>query len=75
MSKALTPRNPKFKGKIDPGSPQLSDEKFGGLFPSYFGNFGFLNRLLMLRMQARVIKRRFLQGHAFPLITAIMAIV
>jgi hypothetical protein len=75
MSKALTTRNRKFKGDVDPDSPQLFDEKWNDRFPSYFGNFGIFNRLLMLWIQARVTKRRLRQEYLFPLLTAIMAIV
>jgi len=46
-----------------------------GHFPSYFGKFGIFSRLLMLRMQGRVIKRPLCQEHSFPLMTACMAIV
>jgi hypothetical protein len=75
MSNALTPPNRKFKGDVDSSSRQLFDESPSKHFPSYFGNFGIFNQLLMLRMQARVTKRRFRQEYRFPVITAFMAIV
>jgi hypothetical protein len=75
MSNALTTRNRKLKGQIDPASQQLFDNRLSGHFPSYFGNFGNFSRLLMLRMQARLTKRRLRQEHSFPVITAFMAIV
>jgi hypothetical protein len=75
MSKALTPPNRKIKGEIDPDSQTSFDESLNDHFPSYFGNFGIFNPFLMLRMQARLTKRRFRQGHSFPFITVFMAIV
>jgi hypothetical protein len=75
MSNALTPPNRKFKGDVDSSLQQLFDDRPSKHFPSYFGNFGIFNQLLMLRMQARVTKRRFRQEYWFPVITAFMAIV
>lgn len=75
MSNALTPPNRKFKGDVDSNLRQLFDDRPSKHFPSYFGNFGNFSRLLMLRMQARLTKRRLRQEHSFPVITAFMAIV
>lgn len=75
MNYALTARNRKFKGEIDPASQQLFDERLSRHFPSYFGNFGICSRFLMLWIQTRAIKRRLHQKHCFPLMTAFMAIV
>jgi hypothetical protein len=75
MSNALTARNRKLKGQIAAASQQLFDDRLSGHFPSYFGNFGNFSRLLMLRVQAHVTKRRLCQEHYFPLMTAFMAIV
>lgn len=75
MNNALTARNRKFKGEIDPGSQQLFDERLSRNSPSYFGNFGIFSRLLMLRTKTRFTQRRIRQKHSFPLITAFMAIV
>jgi hypothetical protein len=75
MSNALTPPNRKFKGDVDSNLRQLFDDRPSKHFPSYFGNFGNFDQLLMLRMQARVTKRRFRQDYWFPFITAFMAIV
>jgi hypothetical protein len=75
MSKALTSLNRKFKGDLDSEPQRISDWQRRGQIPSYFGNFGIFNLHLMLRMQARVTKRRLCQKHVFPVITAIMAIV
>jgi hypothetical protein len=75
MSKALTVRDRKFKGDIDPSAPGSSTEKRETYFPSYFGNFGIFNRFLMFPMGVAFTKRRLPKEHGFPLITAIMAIV
>jgi hypothetical protein len=75
MSKALTVGDRKFKGDIDPSAPGSRTEKREAYFPSYFGNFGIFNRFLMFPTRAAFIKRRLPKKHAFPFITAIMAIV
>jgi hypothetical protein len=75
MSKALTVRDRKFKGDIDPGAPGSRTEKREAYFPSYFCNFGIFNRFLMFPMGAAFTKRRLPKKDGFPLITAIMAIV
>jgi hypothetical protein len=75
MRKALTPRNRKFKGDLDPAPQQISDSKQSTCFPSYFGNFGIFTRLLTLQMLAPLTRRRFRQEHEFPVMTAFMAIV
>ena len=75
MSKALTRRDKRFKGDVDPSASGSSIEKREGYFPSYFGNFGIFNRFLMFPRWAAFTKRRLPEKHAFPLITAIMAIV
>ena len=75
MSKALTPVNQNDQ----PVSASVADRVIANAqsvgFPSYFGNFGSFNRLLILRASARLFGRSRGNKKEFPLITAFMAIV
>jgi hypothetical protein len=75
MSKALTRRNRKFKGDVDPSAQRSFGRERNAHFPSYFGNFGIFSRFLILSLGMAPKKRRPLEKHEFPLITAFMAIV
>jgi hypothetical protein len=75
MSKALTRRDRKFKGDVDPSAQRSFGRERNAHFPSYFGNFGIFNRFLMLSQRMPPKKRRPLEKYEFPLITAFMAIV
>jgi hypothetical protein len=75
MSKALTLVNRNDERDVDPVAERLAVGSRKARFPSYFGNFGIFNRLLMLRAAARLSKRRPGKEQEFPLITAFMAIV
>ena len=75
MSKALTPVNQNDERDIGSVAERLIACRKDARFPSYFGNFGIFNRLLMLRVAVRLLKGRLGKRNEFPLITAFMAIV
>jgi hypothetical protein len=75
MSKALTRRDKRFKGDVDPSAQRSFGRERKAHFPSYFGHFGIFNRFLMLSLRMPPKKRHSLEKHKFPLLTAFMAIV
>jgi hypothetical protein len=75
MSKALTAVKQNHERDIRSVADRLIARAQSRHFPSYFGNFGFLNRILMLCVEAHPAQRRSRKKREFPLITAFMAIV
>ena len=75
MTKPLTLLNREDKGDVDPGSRGFPVRKLSAHFPSYFSDFYFFTRFIMLRMKAAIKKRRVCSGPNYPLAAAFMAIV